>query len=813
MSGDETRREELAGSILDGTPVDWDALDSDAPLPDRPFLRQLKASAAIADVQRAEVADTWGPLRLLGRVGQGAFGDVYRAWDPRLDREVALKLMPASPSAAGALETSIIEEGRLLARVRHPNIVTIYGAERIEDRVGLWMEFVDGRTIHQLVADDGRRFSPREAAALGETLCGAVEAVHAAGLLHRDIKAQNVMVAADGRVALMDFGAGGELRAAVTEALAGTPLYLAPEVLGEIHSGTEFPTVRSDVYSIGVLLFFLLTGTYPVLPRDLDGLRAAHARGDRRSLRELRPDVPGSLARVVDRAIDPDPARRYPTAASLGAALDGIRSTRRRALAGALVMAALALAFLAFRPSTPAPAAAAETRPQIAVLPLTNLTRDTSDEYLADGLTDELIRSLGTVRGLDVRSRTSSFAFKGRKTAISEVGRQLGVGYVLDGSVARAGGRLRVNAQLLRVAGEVPLWSERFERELTVPDIHRIQDDISRSIVDELRLTFNRGQRVSDTSLGTYELYLKARWLAERQGETGPFQAVKLFEQVIALDPRYARAHAGMVLAYAYLSMMPYQAVPYEKAHPRMRAAAMEAARLDPSLADAHAAQGWVYAREFRWAEAERAFRRAIDLDPALTFSYTSFSLSTLQPLNRLAEAEELLRGAWRRDPLNNDVPRALARVVAQANRPAEVLALLEPLIRDASDLPKIDSLLGRALVSEGRAEEALPLLERRRERVIDPKTGMHPWVAFAYIALGRRADAERLARQDDRLPFRRAIINAALGNADRMFDGLQEMADTEPQRLVVLLRAADLAPYRNDERFKRLLRRVNLEP
>ena len=212
------------------------------------------------------------------------------------------------------------------------------------------------------------------------------------------------------------------------------------------------------------------------------------------------------------------------------------------------------------------------------------------------------------MRGLDVRSRTSSFALKGTRHDVAEVVRQLHVGYVLDGSVARAGGRLRVQAQLVKVDGEVPLWSERYERDLTVPDILGIQDDISRAIVNHLRLALGRGQRRYETSLETYELFLRARGLAERQGDTDPLQATKLFEKVIAQDPTFAPAYAGMVLAYAYLSMTLYQGVPFEKAHAAMRAAATEAVRLDPMLADAHAAQGWVHAREFRWGEAERGF-------------------------------------------------------------------------------------------------------------------------------------------------------------------------------------------------------------
>jgi serine/threonine-protein kinase len=809
VSNDDTALTALAGAILDGTPIDWDAADSGLAPRDRPILHHLKAIAALAGTGRADLPVTWGPLRLLERIGQGAFGDVYRAWDSRLDREVALKLLPTDYAPSSPLATSIIEEGRLLARVRHPNVVTIYGAERIDDRVGLWMEYVDGRTLHQLVVDDRRRFSPREVATIGQALCGAIAAVHAAGLLHRDIKAQNVMMARDGRVALMDFGTGREQRAGSGAVLAGTPLYLAPEVL----TGTRTASVETDIYSIGVLLFFLLTGSYPVTGEDFASLRAAHQRGEGRSLKALRPDVPRRLRGAVERAIDPEPARRYSSAAAMGAALGRARTAHWKVVSGGLAAAALVFAALLIARSG-APLGVTEDRPQIAVLPLTSPSADADDAQFAEGLTDEIIRNLGTVRGLDVRSRTSSSRFTGTRQSISEIGRQLGVGYVLDGSIAHTGGgRVRVDAELVKVDGEAKVWSEQFERELTVADILSIQDDISRAVVNSLRLTLNPPQRRYATNLANYEAYLRARALAERQGVTDPLQAVTLFEKIIAADPKYAPAHAGLVLAYAYLSMNPYQGVPFEKAHAAMRAAAIEAITLDPTLAEAHAALGWVHAGEFEWVEAERAFRRAIELNPGLIFSYTSFSFSTLQPLGRVAEAEQLLREAERIDPLATPVQFALARVLFQGHRPAETIAILERLRTVDSDLAHAEAILGRALALDGRLTESLPLLERHRERVIDPADkGVHPWVAWPYVKLGRRADAEKLAQANDRLPFRRAIINAALGNRERMFSGLEEMAEQEPQRLPRLLRAPELVEYRRDERFQRLLNRLNLE-
>src|SRR5262245_10533452 len=265
----------------------------------------------------------WGHLRLLERIGRGAFGEVFRAWDTRLDREVALKLLPAARHADPRTESSIIREGRLLANVRHPNVVTIYGAEQIGARIGLWMEFVRGETLAHRLKDRGI-FAPSEAIAIGVELGQAVAAVHAAGLLHRDIKAQNAMRAEDGRIVLMDFGAGRELDDPSSSDVTGTPLYLAPELLA-----AKAATVQSDIYSLGVLLYHLLSGSYPVQGRNVREVREAHARGTRTPLRTARPDVRPALARIVERACDPVPERRYPTAAAL---LRDLTALQRRPL-------------------------------------------------------------------------------------------------------------------------------------------------------------------------------------------------------------------------------------------------------------------------------------------------------------------------------------------------------------------------------------------------------------------------------------------------------------------------------------------------
>ena len=286
-----------------------------------------------------------------------------------------------------------------------------------------------------------------------------------------------------------------------------------------------------------------------------------------------------------------------------------------------------------------------------------------------------------SIKGLEVRSRTSSFAFKDKPRNLRDVGEQLGVNLVVEGSVMRSGTRLRINAQLVQVAGDVPLWAERFDRELK--DIFAIQDEISRAIVNKLRLTLGRGQRRYDTNLEAYELYLKARELVDRRSTFPAQQAVNLFEQAIAKDPSFALAYAGLAEAYAAASeeirgpFKPTAILP-ETALALMGPAAETALQLDPLLAEAHAAMGLLYSRKLDWQKAEESFRRAIDLNPSLTQIYTSYSISTLIPLGKLAEAEQCLRRALQSDPLSLSVQRELAWLQFITGRYEEAVDSLE---------------------------------------------------------------------------------------------------------------------------------------
>jgi hypothetical protein len=373
---DRSGIEAIAARISAGQAVDWaQALDRAGAGPEAAMLRNLRVLEALnrtlgdqADQQDSvqlvrhldqtfdswlqsargmpttpeSMPRSWGPLRILDQSGSGSFAEIYRAFDPRLQREVALKLF-RDPDPTQ--QQGLLQEGRRLARVEHPNVVRVYGADEHDGRVGVWMEFVEGQTLDQLVGPS-RQFSAAEASIIGGALCSAVAAVHRAGVLHRDIKAHNVIRAVDGRIVLTDFGSGVDLPGSSDpDRLVGTPLYLAPELLEQ-----GAPSLQSDIYSLGVLLFHLLTGTYPVQAATIGELRAAHASGRRLSLRDARPELDQALVSAIERAIEARPENRFGSMGEFDQALATAAGAKRGRFAGrlALVAAVLGILFLSW---------------------------------------------------------------------------------------------------------------------------------------------------------------------------------------------------------------------------------------------------------------------------------------------------------------------------------------------------------------------------------------------------------------------------------------------------------------------------------
>jgi TolB-like protein/tetratricopeptide (TPR) repeat protein len=470
-----------------------------------------------------------------------------------------------------------------------------------------------------------------------------------------------------------------------------------------------------------------------------------------------------------------------------------LRLTTMLAVLG-LVLAASALWWVQHK-SAPIP---------IAVLPLTNLSEDPANDYFADGLTGEIIRNLSIVDGLAVRSQTSSFAFKGKPRNLHEVGRQLQVDYILEGSVQRAGQELRINAQVVRVWDDLPLWSGKFDRELT--DVFAIQDEISRGIVNNLRLKLGRGRRRYETSTGAYDLYLRGRALGIERGFSNANRSIGPFEEAIAKDPSFAPAYAGLAQAHAIRSAWFRADVADEVA--KMRAAAEKAIQLDPLLAEAHDALGMAYARDAQWDQSEKSFRRAIELDPGGSMSQSHFALFLLFVLGRIDEALQQLRVAEKNDPLSPRVHAWLASVLVSAGRYDEAASHCEKL---PADHPAESSCQGRARLWQGRTGEALQILETVFNRDVNEGNEAWGYLGYAYARAGRREDAEKLAATRVQNPFNQAIIFAGLGDKDRTFEALDRAAAVGPVRMGWRLTSPEYALLRGDPRLKALRKKVGL--
>jgi TolB-like protein len=469
-------------------------------------------------------------------------------------------------------------------------------------------------------------------------------------------------------------------------------------------------------------------------------------------------------------------------------------------LTGALACVGVALAAVGWwrfnHQTTPIP---------IAVLPLTNLSQDPANDYFADGLTDEIIRNLSIIDGLAVRSQTSSFAFKGKPGKARDVGRQLDAEYILEGSVLRSGQQLRINAQLVRASDDFPLWSDRYDRELT--DIFAVQDEISRGIVNSLRLKLGRGRRRYETSTEAYDLYLRALSLGVFGG-LGPravARSIPVFEQAIAKDPSFAPAYAGLAQAHVILSGNSNYDIPDEV--PKLRSAAEKAIQLDPLSAESYDALGTAYAREAQWAQSEKSFLRAIEIQPRRAESHTHFAVYFLLPLGRINEVIAQLRTAEKNDPLSPEVHFWLWDALADAGRDKEAAIICERL----PDSPNRERCVLDARVRQGRASEVIQIYEADpTERRVGAALGC------AFARAGRREEAEKVAANSDANPgaISEPEIFACLGDKERVFETLDQRTAIGPIRMGWLLNRVDREKpglLRGDPRLKALRKKVGL--
>jgi serine/threonine protein kinase/lipopolysaccharide biosynthesis regulator YciM len=861
LRADDRALADLAASVADGNPVDWQGIESKAADAERRLVRHLRLVESIASLYRSIPADEdealpgaepaaiteptgprWGRLVMLDPIGRGSSGDVLRAWDTELHREVALKLLSDGPGARSTKDTHarVLQEARRLARVRHTHVVAVYGAEEHDGHVGLWMELVRGESLEQIVAARGP-FGAAEAAVIGQDLCAALAAVHAAGLLHRDVKAQNVIRESGGRTVLMDFGTGEELRDnAGTARMAGTPLYLAPEIFRG-----QPASVESDLYSVGVLLFSLVTGQFPVAAASMEQLARAHAHKQRRRLRDLRPDLPASFVAVVERALDPDPVARYRTAgemeAALGHGLDRFqpgqvatqpaRSVfgRRPFLAAALAVAVLAVAVAAIVWSAGGRAKPVASRAitSVAVLPLADVSSTPSSPYFADALTDQLIATLGQIQSLRVASRTSVMPFKDSKPSITQVFDALGADAVVEGTVAVVAGdasgpgRVRVNARLISASSGGQLWSRSLERPLG--DTLRLQADLARQIAEAVQATVTNDEsrrlaQMRSTTAGAEEAYFLGRYHLGQYGIDRAQRALDAFKRAVQLDPGHAAAHAGAARSYFNLGFAGAMSQPEARAF--SLAEITKALEIDTDQPDAQVALADLrFFYDWDWRGADAAYRRAIELNHSFAYAHGQYA-RFLAAARRLDEAAVEARTAAEVDPLSAESAQTVGLVLYYKRDYVGAIEALERALKLDPGAARARAVLSRVYDAQGRPEQALDAMRQAIEMSNDAGVSWRIQLIRLHAAAGRRDEAqeqfEAFSRDAERRQLRvadehLAYLYLALGNTNQAVTHLDRAVRERDPGVLWLAVDPRVDPVRKNPRFEVIIARLGI--
>ena len=746
------------------------------------------------------------PSNLRGRIishyrldeflGQGGMGLVWKAEDLRLKRPAAIKFLPAFDGATEQAKQRFSIEAQAAAALDHPSVCTIY---EIGEEAGVWflaMAYVDGESVARKVLS-----GPLELALalqIGAEVADGLAAAHAREIIHRDIKSGNIMVTRQNHAKILDFGlARVNWSAGLTGTgmAVGTPSYMSPEQVsaGELDH-------RTDLWALGVVLYEMLAGQVPFHGDYREALYRAILDHPPPGLRARRPEIPSELEALVYKALAKSPDERHQSAAELRDELQALRGERGPSSTSSVRGSGrLRLAVL----------------PSIAVLPFANLTSDPANEYFTDGLTDELISALASLRNIRVVSRTSVFAMKGKAGDIKEIGKRLRVGSVLEGSVRRAANRVRINVQLVNVEDEFPIWSDRYDEEMN--DILQVQEDIAQKVVVALRVRLgDEGRFLANrraASPEAYRLYLEGRYHIQQMNPLNLIKARECFEKAIEEDPEYAPAHGG--LARYYCDMAHFSAMAPMSALPNGLAAAQRALELDGTLAVAHVTLAEiVLTLEWDWAGAEGHFREAIRLAPGDAYVRQPFA-RILSRQGRFDEAHQLLIEALDLDPLSKPAMNSIAYVYVSARRYEEALEACRRVLDIDPTYFETVACQAQAYSALGRHEEAIAASAVCRRVSRDSAAAVAVYAYFSGIA-GRHEEArvlrDQLVERSQAGYVSPAFISFAdigLGEYEKAFERLNLACEIHDPFVTFLGVSPVFDPLRSDPRFPALLQKV----
>ncbi len=800
--------------------------------------------------------DQLGPYKILASIGAGGMGEVYRAQDAKLGRDVALKVLPAEMAHDPERLARFHREAKALAQLDHPNIVTIHSVEECNGVHFLTMQLVEGRSLDRVIPASGLPLEQivEIARALGDALAVA----HDKGIVHRDLKPGNVMVTNEGHVKVLDFGLAKDVRAANGGDLTltsdsqtqigvvmGTPAYMSPE-----QAAGRLLDHRTDIFSLGVVLHEMATGRRPFEGTSSAELVSAILRDTPPSVTDARPDLPSDLARIIRRCLEKDPSHRVQTARDvsnefrdlarqtsqkLAAATtstsssravpaadsgiphaDEVSGVKRHAIALTIAAILLVIGFAGVGIYLKGPKAGQVD--SIAVLPLENRSNDPEAEYISDGITESINNSLTRLPSLRVIPHSVASHYRGKSMDMRKVGDELRVQAVLTGSIAQRGDDLTVNVELDDVRNGKQLWGERYNRKLA--DLLAVQNEIAREVSQLLRsqLSAEDQQKLTKGSTDNpeaYQLYLKGKYYTNKLSKAGFSKGIEYFNQAIALDHQYGLAYSG--LAYNYINQDDWFMPPNE-AGPKTREAAQKALAIDESDGGAHLSMAIVtHWYDWNWAAAESEFKRAIELNPNNWEAHTYYSWF-LAPMGRNDQSIAEAKRAQQADPLsgfaNFNVGGAL--VFARQWDPA-----IEQLHRAIEVDPTFwfsHCFLGRAYEQKGKLPEAIAEFQRALELEED-NAEIWSGLGHAYALSGKRAEAQKVLEHLKGVsahswvaPYNIAVIYAGLGEKEQAFAFLDQAYKDRSYYLPTYLATdARIDSLRSDPRFVELRKRVGL--
>jgi serine/threonine protein kinase/Tfp pilus assembly protein PilF len=735
-----------------------------------------------------------GHYRIVEKIGAGGMGEVYLAEDTQLDRKVALKFLPPHLCQDKDCRKRFKREAQAAARLSHPNIVTIHEVGDYQGKPFFVMEHVRGCSLREFSAD--KELSIEQIIELSVQICDGLQAAHEKGITHRDIKPSNILIDSYGRAKIVDFGLAsvvGKNQLTKTGSTLGTIGYMSPEQVQGIQADH-----RSDLFSLGVVLYELMTQRNP-FERDTEaGTIKAVSDDTPQPLARYRADVPDGIQTIIDRALEKQVETRYQTAADM---LSDLKRLKR---------------------DTSKVTPSVSEQPSIAVLPFTNLSADPEQEYFCDGMAEELINALTHVEGLRVVARTSCFAFKGKQTDIREIGRKLNVDNVLEGSVRKAGNRIRITGQLIKVSDGYHLWSEKYDRELE--DVFAIQDEISLAIVDNLKIKLLKEEKsrvIKRHAEGadSYQIYLMGRWFLEKRTAKGLLKAIDCFQSAIEKNPDYALAYAG--LADVYHMLPQYSRKSHKELFPKAKEAVLKALNLDENLAEAHISLAMIKIdHEWDWKGGLQACERAVELNPGNANIHHWYGL-VLAQLARFEESEREFIRAVELDPFSTVINRNLGSFYYYSGQYDLAVTQLQKAIEMDESHPYTHVFLGFTLFQQSKYEEALVELQKEKEISGSYYLGADSVIGACYAKMGDENRArevldnllQRIKHESINDQYTHvAHLYIFLGEIDKGFE-LLEKAYLEREIWLNYLKIIPLyKEYSKDPRYIALSKKIGLQ-